>query len=127
MSTKRILVIDDEEDLNRLMKLSLEAVGDFEVHHESRPQKALEVAREVKPDLMILDLVMPGMDGGELVFRIKDDPELCGLPIIFLTASITTGADDCGPTLFGYPCLKKPAALDEVVELIEESLEAKSE
>lgn len=127
VADKRIMVIDDEEDLNRLMKLSLEASGDYLVHYESDPAKALETAREFGPDLMILDLVMPGMDGGELLMKIKGDSLLGGLPIIFLSASISIGSADDSATLFGCPCLTKPAAIDEIVELIEESLDAKSE
>lgn len=123
---KRILIIDDEEDLNRLMKMALESSGDFEVHFESRAHHAVETAKEFKPDLMILDLIMPGMDGGELVLQIKQDPNLREVPIIFLTASITTGSVDSGSSLFGYPCLNKPASVDEVVELIGQCLDGQS-
>jgi DNA-binding response OmpR family regulator len=122
VANKRIFIVDDEEDLNRLMKLSLESAGDFDVDYVSQPQNALGSAREFGPDLMILDLVMPGMDGGELVMKIKEDEVLRNVPVIFLTASISTGLRDDGSTLFGYPCLKKPVAMDELLDLIEEKI-----
>ncbi len=126
MAKKRIFIIDDEEDLNRLLKLALEGEGDFEVSYESVPQKALEAARAFKPDVVLLDLVMPGMDGGELMFKLKGDEELRSVPVVFLTASIDPAADT-GATLFGCRCLKKPAGLDEVIECLEACLEPGSE
>ena len=71
---------------------------------------------------MIFDVVMPEMDGGQIVLATKNDPELKKIPLFFLTASVETGASDIAPTLFGYPCISKPAPIDELVELIEQCL-----
>src|SRR5947209_1406035 len=84
---KRILIIDDEASFARMVKLNLEKTGAFEVRAESKAGYALATAREFKPDLILLDVIMPAMDGGDVANQIKRDRNLKGTPIIFLTAT----------------------------------------
>ena len=86
---KRILIIDDEASFARMVKLNLEKTGAFEVRVESKPAYALPTARDFKPDLILLDVIMPTMDGGDVANQIKRDRNLKDTPIIFLTATVS--------------------------------------
>ena len=87
MTKKRILVVDDEKSLTILLKLNLEETGHYEVRTENWPEDAIQAAREFKPDLILLDIIMPRMPGGNIAALIDEDPELKGTPIVFLTAA----------------------------------------
>ena len=63
---KRILIVDDEGSITRLLKLNLEQTGDYEVATENVSKAALAAAEAFRPDLMLLDVMMPGLDGGAL-------------------------------------------------------------
>src|SRR6188472_3271578 len=84
---KRILVLDDEIDFARLMKVTLEGTGKYEVRSAIRSTTFLQVAKDFKPDLILLDCMMPGMDGGEIAGQIQADPDLKETPFMFLTAT----------------------------------------
>src|SRR6266498_4689477 len=86
---KRILIIDDEASFARIVKLNLEKTGTFEVRVENKAAYAVPAAREFKPDLILLDVIMPSMDGGDVANQIKRDRNLKGTPIIFLTATVS--------------------------------------
>jgi len=121
MSAKnRILLVDDEKSLTTLMKLNLEETGNYDVRVENWPEDALGAAREFKPDLVLLDIIMPRLPGGDVAAAIKADPELKDTPIVFLTAAVRKSqVEDHGGIICDYPCLAKPATADEVVAMIE--------
>jgi two-component system OmpR family response regulator len=83
---KSILCVDDEEDVLSILKISLERIGDTRVHYCVDPLAAVAMAREVKPDLILLDFLMPGLDGATLFRRLQADPDLARIPVVFLTA-----------------------------------------
>ena len=85
MPTK-ILIADDEEHLGYMVKFKLEKEG-FDVIWKKDGRQALEAVREERPDLVILDVMMPGLTGFEVLEAIKADPELKDTPVIMLTAS----------------------------------------
>jgi len=89
---KSVLCIDDEEDLQSIIRISLERLGGIKAHFCSDPRQAMATARDVKPDLILLDYVMPGLDGATLFKRLQADPELASIPVVFLTA-VMTGPD----------------------------------
>ncbi|HLF34624.1 MAG TPA: response regulator transcription factor [Cyclobacteriaceae bacterium] len=98
----KVLVVDDEEDILELLKYNLKREG-FEVKTALNGVKGLEIAREFHPDLVILDIMMPGQDGIETCRQLRELPELIGTYIIFLTARVEeysevaafdSGADD---------------------------------
>jgi CheY-like chemotaxis protein len=89
MNTKRILFIDDDTGLTEMVKLNLEATGNFEVCVENRSPAAVATARKFRPDLILLDYVMPGMDGGDVATSLKQDPFLRSVPIIMVTALVS--------------------------------------
>jgi two-component system phosphate regulon response regulator PhoB len=88
MSKKRILVIDDEPSITRLLKLNLEQTDLYEVREENHSTRALDTAREFKPDLVISDVMMPEIGGGEVAAQFREDPALRRVPVIFLTAAV---------------------------------------
>ena len=81
----RILVVDDEEDMANVIRLVLEADGQ-EVRVELAPQLAVEAAQAFKPDLVLTDLVMPGMDGHQVFRALREVPGMAGIPFVFLTS-----------------------------------------
>lgn len=102
MSGERILVVEDHEDTRELLKYNLEAAG-LDVRTSSDGHGGLEQAREIKPDLVILDLMLPGIDGLEICRRLKKEPATSHTPVIMLTAKgeevdrivgLELGADD---------------------------------
>jgi two-component system, OmpR family, phosphate regulon response regulator PhoB len=112
--TPTILVADDEEDLRELVSYRLSRSG-YEVVEAVDGQEALELATERTPDLMVLDVMMPRLDGYELTRRVREQDSLRNVPVILLTArsqetdvsrGFDVGADDY---------LKKPFNPDELV------------
>ena len=81
----KVLVVDDEQDILELIRHSLAKEG-FEVHVAANGAQALEQARKVKPEIIIMDVMMPVMDGMEACRQLKDNPETKNIPVIFLTA-----------------------------------------
>jgi CheY-like chemotaxis protein len=120
MNKKRILLVDDEKSLTNLLKLNLEETGDYEVRVENWPEDALAAAREFKPDLVLLDLIMPRMPGGNVAALIDSDPQVKGTPIVFLTAAVRKQqVEENEGIICDHPCLAKPATVEEVVAMIE--------
>ena len=73
MITKRILVVDDEPSVTRNLKLNLESSDGYDVFAENHAANALTAARIFRPDLILLDVIMPGMDGGDVAARLRAD------------------------------------------------------
>lgn len=120
---KHILIVDDEVGFARLLKLSLEHTGRYEVRVESSPTTALAAAGEFNPDLIFLDVMMPGMDGGDLAVCFQSSPKWKHTPIVFLTAAVSKQEVSARTgKIGGLPFLAKPASLDEVVACIEQHI-----
>lgn len=85
MANKKILIIDDEPEMVELMKIRLEA-NKFDVITASEGSEGLEKLRKEKPDLVLLDIMMPNMDGYLFAREVKKDPAIAGVPIIVVTA-----------------------------------------
>jgi len=120
MAAKKILVVDDEAGFGRLLKLNLERTGKFEVQTETKGSQALNTARSFKPDLILLDIIMPDMDGSEVANRLKGDPGTRNIPILFLTALVKNKeVETTSGTIGGHIFLAKPITTDELVKNIE--------
>jgi len=119
---KRILIIDDESGFTRLLKLTLEGTGKFLVREVNDGRKALEIAREFKPEIIFLDIVMPEMDGGDVARAIKADSALAAVPVVFLTAIASKQEEESGKHINGYPFIAKPVSLESIVACIERNL-----
>src|SRR5246127_3083420 len=108
----KVLVVDDEANIVELLSVSLKFQG-FEVHTASSGPAALDRAREVRPDVVILDVMMPGMDGFGVLRRLRADG--IDAPALFLTARDTLQDKITGLTLGGDDYVTKPFSLEEVV------------
>jgi CheY-like chemotaxis protein len=123
MNTKRILIVDDEPSVTRNLKLNLENAGAYEVYTENVGSHALAAARNFQPDLILLDVMMPGMDGGDIAAKVQDDPLLRDTPIIFLTAIVSNEETDGHEMVSGdHPFLAKPVDMGELRKCIEEHI-----
>jgi len=82
----KVLIVDDEADIRRIAKLGLSRVGGMEVVEAANGAEALVRAKEDKPDAVLLDVMMPGLDGPSTLARLREDPATSGIPVVFLTA-----------------------------------------
>ena len=121
---KRILVVDDEPDITWMIKLNLEQTGRYEVRTENQGMKAIEAAREFRPDLILLDVMMPGMLGSEIAAQLQADPELRAIKFVFLTAVVTRGEElRSEGQIGGHTFVAKPVSADDLCAVIEEHLQ----
>ena len=119
MKKRRILLVDDEVSITRALALYLTEHGECDVRVESKGSRALAAAREFRPDLIFLDVIMPDADGGTVAAEIQQDPVLRGTPVVFLTALVSQSEIGAGTTrIGGYPFLAKPVHVDTVLACI---------
>jgi CheY-like chemotaxis protein len=119
----RILIIDDEVGFSRLLKLNLESDGQYEVRIENRGSQGYVAAKEFLPDMILLDVIMPDRDGGEVAAEIAADPRLSRTPLVFLTAVISKDEADARNGIIGnYPFLAKPVTVEAVRGCIKKHL-----
>jgi two-component system OmpR family response regulator len=83
---RTVLYVDDEPDIREVALLSLGLAANLEVHGCEGGEQALQAIPKIKPDLVLLDVMMPGMDGPSTLQRMRADPELSRIPVIFITA-----------------------------------------
>ena len=124
MATKtKILIIDDEEDLAFLVRLNLEKTGRFTVLTAKRGLEGVKLAKSEKPDLILLDLVMPGMDGGQVAEQLMANASTEKIPIIFLTALVNkTQVENGEGKIGGRDYIAKPVTNEELIVRIESVL-----
>ena len=126
MDKKRILIIDDDIALTQMVKINLEETGDYDVLVENRSSAAVTTAREFRPSLILLDYIMPGMDGGDVSSKLHEDPFLRSIPIIMVTALVSNGeTGENGMVLRGgHMMVAKPIKFEKLVQCIEKRLTA---
>jgi two-component system, OmpR family, alkaline phosphatase synthesis response regulator PhoP len=117
---RRILIVDDDRDGTHLIKVLLEKIGGYLVLEENDAAKPHQSARNFRPDLVLLDMMMPQRHGGEVATQIEADPELQRTPIIFLTALVTKAEAKAGLRIQGRPVLAKPISIPELINEIGE-------
>jgi CheY-like chemotaxis protein len=121
---RRILIVDDDQESTRVVKILLEKTGRYLVLEENHAAKAHQSAQHFRPDVILLDIMMPGTDGGDVAAQLEADPELQRTPIIFLTALVTEPETKAGLRIQGHPFLAKPINIPELINGIEENLPA---
>ena len=119
---RRILIVDDDRDSSHLIKILLEKIGRYVVLEENDAANARHSARNFGPDLILLDIMMPQTDGGDIAAQIDADPGLQKTPIIFLTALVTKAEAKAGLHIQGHPVVAKPVDIPELINAIEENL-----
>ena len=118
---KKILCIDDEEDILQIAQMSLETVGGYEVTAENNARDGINFALQDKPDLILIDVMMPEMDGPSALKIIKDQDEISDIPVIFMTARVqpdevseylNLGA--CGVVAKPFDPMSLPAEIEKI-------------
>ena len=118
--SKRILVVDDEVALSRMVQMNLERAGDYEVMTVNQGSEVLNAAREFRPDMIFLDVMMPDKSGDEVAEELREDPALSKIPFAFMTAIVTKDETDAmGTNIGGNEFLAKPVKTEELVAMIE--------
>jgi CheY-like chemotaxis protein len=125
-SAQRILIVDNDKNTTHLVKILLEKTGRYLVFEENDPSRARQTARNFRPDLIFLDVVMPDRDGAEIAAQMRADPELHNAPIIFLTALVTRAEANAGLRIDGHAFLAKPIDIQELISTIEGHLPARA-
>jgi len=113
----KILVIDDEPEITDIVKAFLANAG-YEVMVENSPVNAIEKAKKFKPNLVLLDVMMPFMDGYEVCSALKKDPDTAEMPVLFLTGK---DASDDGGRVFesgGDLFVKKPFSCERLLQMV---------
>ena len=118
MSSPRILVADDEPSLLRLLEFVLGRRG-YVIQGVTNGNAAIEVLKTESPDLVILDVMMPGLDGYEVLTFIRETPRLEGLPVVMLTARAQLDDIQRGLTLGADAYLAKPFDPEELFSVVE--------
>ncbi|TYQ23631.1 response regulator [Pseudanabaena sp. UWO310] len=90
MPIKRILVVDDEESIQTVVRFGMQMVADWEVLVASSGMQCMKIADDEKPDAILLDVMMPDMDGLATFKALQSDPHTAQIPVIFLTAKVQT-------------------------------------
>jgi DNA-binding response OmpR family regulator len=122
--TRRILVVDDDPHATRMVKWALERTGHYQARELNDSTRVLDAAREFKPDLILLDVCMPGREGVEVAFEIRADVELQGTPIVFMTSLVSEQeAVGDGTSAGAFHFVAKPAKVQRMITCIERSLE----
>ena len=122
----RIFVVDDDQNLANLTKVALTKKG-YEVMTFYEARKAIEEAKKQKPDLILMDIMLPGVSGAEAVKELRKDIHLAQIPVIFLTGLIGDSEEDVeskGINIDGtsYKTLGKPYEINQLLELVENVL-----
>jgi len=118
----RVLVIDDEAPLRLLCRVNLEAAG-MQVFEAADGSSGIEAARTERPDLILLDVMMPEQDGWEVLEELRDDERTHGIPIVFLTARAELDDHARGLELGGLDYVTKPFNPVGLAELVQAVLD----
>lgn len=117
--THRILIVEDQPDICKLIRMTLE-FGDFEIHEANDGESGLNMARAIKPTVMLLDVMMPGLlDGYQVCSRIKQDPDLKKIQVVMLTARGQATDLAAGEAAGADAYLVKPFSPLELIDRVE--------
>jgi len=111
-------LIDDEKDFCFFTKSNLEATGNFVVTICFDSGEAVDLAKRLKPDLILLDVLMPGVSGPDIAAALREGPDTKNIPVVFLTAIITDRETKEGNVISGWPFVAKPVKINELIAVI---------
>ncbi|HDL01760.1 MAG TPA: response regulator [candidate division Zixibacteria bacterium] len=117
LNTAKIFIVDDEPEITEIVDTFLTEHG-FQVLTENKPTLAIQKAKNYKPDVILLDIMMPGIDGYSICQGLKEDPEFYNTPVIFLTGK--DKSDDMGRSFKsgGDMFIKKPFSCERLLEIV---------
>jgi len=114
----KVLLVDDDQQILRSLRVYLE-LENYQVETASNGKEALEKLKDSKPEIIVLDIMMPEMDGFEVMEKMKEDEEIAGIPVIMLTAKGQGGDVLKGYKMGASSYMTKPFNLNELVENVE--------
>jgi len=123
VAKRTILIIDDEVSFAEMVKLNLEDTEDYEVRSEYKGIEGLAAVKEFKPDLVLLDIMLPDKDGFAILEELKKDPQTKPIPVIMLTALKSDPVKFKAAMLYADDFIVKPVTVRNLVEKIEEVLD----
>ena len=112
----RICYVEDDEDIQKIVRMTLERIGKMTVEVVGDPLQAIETIKRFKPELVLLDWMMPGMDGPTLYRKMKEVPEVRDLPVVFITAKASPKELDELRALGAAGTISKPFAPRDLPE-----------
>ena len=118
----KVLVADDDADIRTLVSLRLRHAG-FDVVEAENGEHALELVASERPELCVLDVTMPKLDGFEVTRRIRANPETAQLPVILLTARAQSGAQSTGMAAGATDYMSKPFKAGDLIARVRAELE----
>ncbi len=128
MGRKKILIVDDEKGFTNMLSLNLESTGDYEVCVENEAVHAMESVCQFNPDLILLDVVMPNLEGPDVARQIRNNKDFSDIPILFLTATVTKEeVDQSDGCIGGNSFVAKPSSLEDLLGAIRKNIEESSE
>lgn len=119
---RRVLIIDDEEGFCLGIRSALQAGGDYEVLIATDGKEGLRVAQSERPDVILLDILMPGLSGFDVLKRLKEDGRTVSIPVLMLTAVTAEEAKRRTSALYDEGYIEKPVGVDELQARIERVL-----
>ncbi|MCG2712521.1 MAG: response regulator [Candidatus Omnitrophica bacterium] len=125
MEKRRVLIIDDEVSFIDIVKINLERTGNYIVRAESDGTKGMAIAKEFKPDIILLDIIMPDISGDEIAVQLEKEEDTKHIPIVFLTAVVKKEEVEFGGAVIGGKTfIAKPVTLEELIKVIEKQIQA---
>src|SRR5438094_10401022 len=121
-SKSRVLIVDDNSRFVHSAQQFLEHTGNYFACAVNDPRRALETARSFKPDLVLVDLIMPQADGSEVAAQLEADWALHSVPIVFVTTLITPEEARYGRRIDGHRIVAKPVRSRDLLRIVEENL-----
>jgi len=119
---KKVLIVDDEEDVLQMLGKRLTASG-YSVITATNGTDAIALAKSQHPDIIILDIIMPGMEGGEVAAELKEHPLTRSIPVILLTAMLSkTEEEKHGSMVGGHIALAKPLDIEKLLDQMKKLL-----
>ncbi|MBM3248054.1 MAG: response regulator [Candidatus Omnitrophica bacterium] len=116
---QKILLIDDEKDFCFFLKKNLESKAELEVTFCHSGEEGIRLAEELRPDLILLDIIMPGMDGSEVAAQLKSSSLASNIPVVFLTAVLTgKESEERDRFIGGWHYIGKPVDTNKLIDLI---------
>lgn len=108
MNVNKVMIVDDDDDIRLVTELAARRIGNWEVVCAPSGEAALALASRERPDVILLDVMMPRLDGPATLARLREDPATAGIPVIFLTAKVQQHEVDAYLELGALGVISKP-------------------
>ncbi|MDA0814158.1 MAG: response regulator [Verrucomicrobia bacterium] len=121
-NSTRILIVDDEKEFTDLLQMQMRRCANVQLRVVNHSEQVIDAARQFKPAVILLDIVMPGLDGGELLHKLEADEKLKQIPVIIVSALTTQSETESGLTASGHALIAKPVKTEVLISRIENVL-----